>query len=243
MPYEYQFLLIIPLAMISGLLIEIIQSYSGRDFSLSDIYVDILGASISIIWFSKTKIIIKKFSPIILKLSSIFAIFICLLPLVLNTMDELVARIQFPVLADFRSPLELNRFGGNAQLKQENEYLLVRFGTEKYSGFGLKYFPRCWTGYQSVQLDVNNPNRENVVLTCRIHDVLHNNSYDDRFNEKYNINPGDQEIIIDLGRVETAPRSRTMDMCRIGALGCFTTYQKLPVELIFRQIVLNKRHE
>ena len=91
-----------------------------------------------------------------------------------------------------------------------------------------------------MQLVVDNPNQEDIVLTCRIHDVLHNHVYDDRFNERFSIKPGAQDIIIDLGRVEAAPQSRSMDMNRIGALGCFTTNRILPVDLIIRQIALNE---
>ncbi|MFQ5661588.1 MAG: hypothetical protein ACE5GZ_14345 [Gammaproteobacteria bacterium] len=236
--YERQLLVAIFAALTTGFVIELIQSVSGGDFSLHDVYNDLLGAGFAVIWLSRAATVQGIISRKIFQLLFSVAMLFSLAPLILGLADEFLARKQFPVLADFQSPLQLKRFGGGARLEQQRETMRVFFGTEKYSGFALKYFPRNWKGYKSVIINVNNPNQQTIALTCRIHDLSHNYQYDDRYNRRFAIKPGLQKISIDLGEVASAPRSRSMDLTRIGALGCFTTALPWPLTMTIRQITL-----
>ncbi len=237
--YEGQLLIAISLAVGIGLIIEVLQHYLGREFSFYDVYIDVLGASFTVIWFPKTNTFQNRISPYLFKLVSVIAILFSFIPLVLDLTDEFLARDQFPVLANFQLPLELNRFSGNAQLIMRNGELEVQFGTEQYSGFVLQYFPRNWSGYKSVNLNIENTNQENIIMSCRIHDFLHNNLHNDRFNQRFIIKPGSQIINIDLDEVKSAPHSRSMDMTNISELGCFTIGLISPISLNLKQIVLN----
>ena len=236
--YEGQLLIAIFVAIGIGLIIEFLQRYLGREFSFYDVYIDVLGATFIVIWFPKTNAIQYKISPKLFKLISVITILFSLVPLMLDLTDEFLARDQFPMLANFQSPLELNRFSGNVQLVQGNGELEVKFGTEKYSGFSLRYFPRNWRDYKSVNLHIDNTNQVKVTLTCRIHDFSHNDLVNDRYNQRFTIKPGTHVINIDLNEVKSAPQSRSMDMTRISRLGCFTNDLTSPVSLIIKQIAL-----
>ena len=152
--------------------------------------------------------------------------------------DEYRATKDFPVLAGFKSGLELSRFGMSKRIKIINEELQVSFDTSLYSGFSLKYFPDNWEGYEGVRLDINNPNDFTLSLTCRIHDQFHNHFYTDRFNGQFVLEPGVQSVKIDLLIVKNSPRTREMDLSRVGSLGCFTTSLTSPVTISIREIAL-----
>ncbi|MEM7016360.1 MAG: hypothetical protein AAF512_03350 [Pseudomonadota bacterium] len=235
--YEIQLLVVLGLACVVGLAIEYIQLGLGRNFSLGDVAIDLAGAFFTIAWFATGRAIFQSF-PLICRWFSIGLIIIGLFPLYLNVSDEISAREQFPQLATFESKLELERFRGSASLRLENGVVRITFGTEKYSFFALNYFPRDWRDYQTLQLHFNNLNQQAITLTCRIHDIWHDQSYDDRYNKTHTIYPGETTIIIELDDVRTQPKSRELELSKVGQLACFTSQQRSPVELILKQINL-----
>lgn len=237
--YEAQIGILVVLALSTGLAIEAIQLYTGGDFSLQDVCLDITGACLVAAIKPQFSNSLIKYSPWILRLAVISYLLLRAYPVGVSLVDEYRAYRQFPVLADFGSPLELDRFGGAHGLKFTDEGMEVSFGTEKYSGFSLKYFRRDWSGYHDLNIEIQNPEDTDVYLTCRIHDQHHNQSYQDRYNRRFRVIPGAQRIKIDLDAVRAAPRTRTMDMEKIGGLGCFTVSLATPVTLIIRKIALS----
>lgn len=230
--------LAIAFALLAGGLIEAIQFYLGRDASFYDMSLDVLGAVLAVSWYPKHDFYRYPASAV-LRWLCVGVVLACLIPTARYLYDEYSARQDFPVLADFDSPLQVTRFGGNTGLEWDDRSLRVYLTTGYYySGFALKYFPRDWTGYGEVVLDVQNPGEDIIKLTCRIHDLSHNEAYSDRYNRQFRLPPGEQEIRIDLADVRAAPKSRPMDMKHIGALGCFTTKLASPAVLIIQSIYL-----
>ena len=237
--YEAQIGILAALALASGVAIETIQLYTGGDFSLQDVGLDITGACFFPATIHQYSKLLVKYSPLLLRLAVFSYLLIRAYPLGVSLVDEYRARSRFPVLADFASTLELGRFGGDSRLKLTDKGMEVRFTTAIYSGFSLKYFPRDWSGYHYLDIEILNPNDVEVYLTCRIHDQHHNQSYNDRYNRRFRVTPGLQLIKIDLDTVKSAPRTRTMDMEKIGGLGCFTISLPAPITLIIRKIALS----
>jgi len=166
------------------------------------------------------------------------ALVLMLRPPAAAALDEWRASRQFPVLIEFRYPNEVNRLALNPRLTLVEQGLRIRFGTEHYSGFTLRYFPRDWRGWGYLELAFDNPGHGELSLTCRIHDVHHDNDYHDRYNDTFRIAPGYQVLRLPLARVASAPTNRRMDMEHIAAVGCFTIDLDRPRELILRRIAL-----
>ena len=161
-------------------------------------------------------------------------------PLWLALADEVTAHYQFPVLADFNSPLESTRFQADIDSRLENGELQVFFHPAGYANINWKFFPRNWSNYSRLVIELRNPESASVSLSCRIHDAAHETyyRYDDRFSRNYMLPPGDNALRIDLREVASAPVSRTIDMRAIASMHCFTHQLSTPVTLVFTQIRL-----
>ena len=236
--FELRLAILIILVLLAGIVIETLQFYAGRMFSIQDIYLDIIGACLVPAIIGPDSEVLFRYSITVLRLVVGVCLITALYPLGVSLLDEYHARRQFPLLAGFESRRELDRFGGGSRLQLTDYGLEVSFGTEKYSGFSLKYFPTDWRGYKYVNIDLHNPGSTIVDLTCRIHDQLHDQSYGDRYNQRFPLGPGRNLIKINLDDVALAPRNRKLDMKRIGGLGCFTISLPEPLILVIKKITL-----
>jgi len=216
-------------ALLAGTGIEFMQTLSNREASVLDIANDLLGSLLAVACCSKTNSTFRKSH----QLSALFIV--CLMIAGVNykvfvfVFDEVQSLDQFPILADFTTPFQESRFSGNARLElmemNNRRVMKLGLGTDMYSGFSLASFPRNWSGYSSIMLRFQNPGNKELKITCRIHDVQHsdgNEEYSDRFNGSYVLLPGENMVIIPLDQVAAAPVTRTLDLNRVGGLGCFT---------------------
>ena len=221
--------------LVAGSAIEGIQWVIGGDVSAGDIFRDIVGAVTTLSWFAPSA---KKLGSRVRRaariLTAVLLIFASV-PLVAALSDETIARFQFPALSDFETPLETDRWEGigdarfsvsRSLARHGKASLQVEMGTSLYSGVFLVYFQRDWRGYRFLKMDVLNPSPEGIVVTCRIHDRLHEEGeqrYEDRFNRTFRLPPGWSDIRIDLGELARAPEGREMDLAGIRAVGLFAT--------------------
>jgi hypothetical protein len=169
-------------------------------------------------------------------LSAAFLLASCL-PLAVALCDEGIARAQFPLLSDFETPFEEDRWRRNTNSSVDRSVarhgkasMRVEMDTSTYSGVSFVYFPRNWTGYRFLHLDVLNPSSEEIKITCRIHDRRHEEGeqrFEDRFNKLFRLRQGWNDLRIDLAEVARAPVGRTMDLGEIRLMGLFAS--KLPM--------------
>ncbi|MBT3204941.1 MAG: hypothetical protein HOM14_01470 [Gammaproteobacteria bacterium] len=225
-----QWLTLVLLSLLWGTLIEVLQYDTQRTPDLHDIFRDLTGC-----------LLVLSFHPALLKLSNdtgvIFIrlavsllLIIQLIPLSIALIDEFIARYQFPVLSNFETPFELDRWGGGeiVQLDAEsNSYQLkVNLTTDRYSGTGLEYFPSDWRAYKSVKLKFFNPSSKGLNLVIRIHDAKYETgsrayAYSDRFNTRVKLNQGWNDITLSLAKVKSALRTRKMDLSQIADISFF----------------------
>ncbi|MBN1958849.1 MAG: hypothetical protein JW773_11680 [Desulfuromonadales bacterium] len=211
-----------------GGLTELIQAGIGRQGTWQDLGHDLVGGLIGLFFFSELK---KDLSPLLLRVLQIPLLIVVLwtvFPVVRVIADDLVSWQQFPLLSGFETPLEGTRWSGSAQRKRTQEVafagqmsLQVRLTTQRYSGIGLKDFPRNWQDYSAVSLQVFNPDQEQLQLHLRIHDHAHNNAYSDRYNASFGISPGWNHLKVPLKDVSAAPKTRSFDLTRVAGLGVF----------------------
>ena len=217
--------------LILGFAMEFVQwvFHSGKP-DVADVARDLLGAAIPVV-FGKTLIKREKlryiFQTILVILLSVQ-----LFPAAIAAVDEFKAWREFPVLSDFESELELSRWEGEAKfglsdkhVYHGNRSLHIILKPSLYSGVALVFFPSDWSEYRFFEFHVFNPESKPVLLICRINDAAHRLNdyrYSDRFHKEIEITPGWNHITIDLKNVQTAPKTRLMDMKQIKYMKLFS---------------------
>ncbi|MDT8421555.1 MAG: hypothetical protein RQ754_14095 [Desulfuromonadales bacterium] len=233
--YRRLAMIVIGLTLGGGLVIELAQTMVGRYLSLVDMFNNLLGSLLALLFFCPQRRVLPPLRRHLLQGVILLLLLPSGLPLGRVLLDEYAARRALPVLADFESPGELARWSGADMSLSEDIASHGRFAlkamltTDRYSGVGFKYFPRDWSGYRGLSFDLYNPSAEPLRVTCRIHDRLHpasGNAYSDRFNRSYLLPPGGWTTIdIDLEQVAGAPQTRPLDLGQIAGLGLFVTQQ------------------
>jgi hypothetical protein len=145
--------------------------------------------------------------------------------------DDVISWRQFPLLSGFETPLEKTRWGGSARREVSHDIyfsgsssLKVKLTKQRYSGIGLKDFPRDWSACRAVNLQVFKPDTDPLKVHFRIHDQEHRehkNTYSDRFNTSFDLMPGWNHLRVSLEQVMQAPKNRLMDMTNIAGMGLF----------------------
>lgn len=90
----------------------------------------------------------------------------------------------------------------------------------------LFYFPGNWQGFKRLFISVYSPDDEKLDLVCRVHDSEHTNQYADRFNRRFVLEKGWNDLIIPLADIQRAPVTRLLNMDKIESLGLFVVKQK-----------------
>ena len=229
--FYHQSIFIIFIVICFGGLVELAQTGSVRTPDIMDLIRDIVGGLVALSFWAPARKTISKDKLRIWQAISATLVAMAFLPLATAILDERKALKQFPVLADFESRFEIERWTGDADFSiyHETYYhgkasLKVELNTSLYSGVGLKYFPENWQHYNELQLSIFNPDSEPIQLTCRIHDRQHTRGiqlYADRFNRKFSMSSGWNLIRIKLKDIENAPHKRKMALNQIQGLGIF----------------------
>ncbi|MGI6656351.1 MAG: VanZ family protein [Desulfobulbus sp.] len=171
-------------------------------------------------------------------------------PLTRALTDESLALRSFPVLSNFETPFERYRWKDPRQTRRERNIvregrfsMQVRLSTNKYSGTSLFYFPKDWRSYRRLHFSVYNPKNSPLELHCRIHDQEHRkygSAFSDRYNERFAVHHGWNDLVIDLDKVRKAPKGRMMDMERIQGFGLFVVNLPEPQSLYLDALYLSR---
>jgi hypothetical protein len=233
-----QWTLILIITLLLGASIELMQNGTSHTPEIGDVLRDFIGSLIALVFGSLG----PRLQPAGLRHSARVSVLVLLLvqlwPLSRSLIDEAIARHQFPVLSDFETPFEIDRWEGNARLSVETipniskgRILKLSLTTDKYSGVSLKYFDGEWASFNTLDISLYNPDADPLKVTCRIHDFQHadgNEEYEDRFNRSFLLMRGWNHIKIDLNQVKESPANRRMDMNRILGFGLFATSLPAP---------------
>ncbi|KJS31570.1 MAG: hypothetical protein VR64_11020 [Desulfatitalea sp. BRH_c12] len=213
-------------------LIEIMQAAIGRTFSLHDITKNLVGTAVALIFFSPARATLRKETIGCLRIAAIAALLIETTPVAVALIDETFARRNFPVLSDFETPFERDRWSDRQDLHIDRHIknqgaASLRIGLQPliYSGARIGYFPRDWRGFKVLSVDLYNPDSDPMRLTVRVNDKAHNQrGYDfhDRFNRTYILEQGWHTIAIPIEDIRLAPRDRTMDLHDMSDFMVFT---------------------
>ncbi|WP_456385939.1 hypothetical protein [Desulfolithobacter sp.] len=221
------------------------QGITGRNPDPCDVLRNQLGCLVAYVFFCCRK---ARYLAL-LRACVLLMLLIAAWPFCRALIDELIARKQFPVLADFETPFELARWREGRQLafdrtlvRHGKKSMRVQLSTAMYSGTALFYFPHDWRGYRWLSLSVYNPEPGPVTLHCRIHDRWHRKSgqaFSDRFYDKFILHPGWNDLRISLEKVRFAPAEREMDMQYIESFGIFVIRRAKPMVLHVDHVYLS----
>ncbi len=246
-----QFILITIGSVLLGMLIEYLQTFTGRDKSGYDVLLDLVGGCIGFVIFSRTLSGMNRFVRVSFGLGVIAFTLVVLRPMLNIIIDDVQQRKEFPVLVSNKSDRELSRFITNkVGLKlvpdnnKQSDYKLLRmdFYPGKYPTAGLDNSDQDWRSYKYLSFNVFSPYPASS-FNIRIHDELHEQSgyrYQDRFNERIQLSSGWNKIRIALNDVKRAPLKRDMNMQRIRKLMFFKINLNKPVYFLFSPIKLEK---
>ncbi len=231
MSFSRQCIAIVLIALILGILIELVQAGTTRTTDLLDVTRNLLGTFVAISFSPQAYITLQKSYQRTFQTLTVGMVIFAIIPFAKAAADEWLAQKQLPVLSDFETPFEIDRWSGNSERSIEDEVyfhgkssMKVVLNTSEYSGTSLKYFPGNWLNYRYLHLNIFNPGKEPLKIAFRIHDRRHtrgDQAYDDRFNKNYVLLNGWNQIEIRLEQVENAPKERKLDLGNVQELGIF----------------------
>lgn len=241
---SYVFLLV----LVSGISVEGLQVFfDGRLPSVYDVLRNQLGCLIILAFFDSGKRQLKKESSLLFQLTVAMLVGVALYPLGRAVIDEQIASRQFPVLSDFETPFEIDRWSDEDSLsvhkgiaRHGKHSLKVQLTTNTYSGIGLIHFPGNWAEFNNLNISVFFPGDGQLELVCRIHDSEHNNEYTDRYNKRFVIKKGWNDLVISITDIERAPADRLLNMSEIENLKLFVVRQEKDRIIYIDHVYLGK---
>ncbi len=232
------------IVLLLGVLIEEVQLVLGRVYSFDDIYRNCLGTSLALVFHPRTQLTDKRLR-VTLRALSILPLLAVLLPITKNSIDWISASLSFPVLSNFESAFERERWTGDdltiIELDSGNRVMAYQFDTTRYSSLSLTHFPGNWVGYRCLRYRIFNPAADSLQLTIRINDRTHDETgydYRDRFSFSFEVVSGWNDYTLDLNDVRNAPRARSMNLAEIAEVIFFTTRLGDSATLYFDDIEL-----
>ena len=240
--------LVFLLVLASGGIVEGLQmGFDGRIPDFRDILRNQLGCLITLVFFDSLAFSKHKKWPYIIQFVTLSMVLVAFYPFVRGVVDEVIAAYQFPVIADFETIFERDRWvdkeiiSVEKSLARHGEYSLkVRLNTDTYSGVALCYFPGNWTGYKSLYFSIFHTDKEPLEIVCRIHDADHTNEYADRFNQRLQLQKGWNDFSLLLEDIKHAPASRLLNMKKIVNITFFVIRQEKERIIYLDNIYLEK---
>lgn len=209
----------------TGFLSEVIQRPLARDASWEDVAADAVGAILALAVYALVDRRLKlrtwqRLGALAIALSCV-AIFFT--PIVRMARAYVHRNGQFPVIADFHSPIEKNwtlSFGVNREIV--GNALEVDLFADEFPGVSFHEPVPDWRRFRTLIIDVENPAAEPLYLGVRVHDRRHNFNFKDRFNRRYDLAAGERRTLrIALDDIRHGPRLRLMDMAHISDITLF----------------------
>ncbi len=228
-----------------------LQAFSvNRTASFEDVLRNQLGALVGCLFFFSSTHVFQRRLKIYVLIGVVCVLGLVCWPAFQALVDEQRAIEQFPVLSDFETCFEQQRWSRPDLLKQINNpvrhgrhAMRIQLTTEHYSGTQLEYFPHDWSGYGRLHFSVFKPDGKPMILYGRLHDQehrQHGRAYKDRYNREFTVNTGWNDFSISLDEARHAPEGREMNMRKIEGFALFVISQSQPRVLYLDHVYLSK---
>jgi len=233
-PANYQWPGILVLTLILGIAIEIMQHGTGRTPDIADISRNFVGCLLALSFIPAYSRSLGLPFRTALRYISVIILALSMLPLMIAVTDEQIARSQFPVLSDFSTPFESDRWRSTASTRvvelepgTDGRQMEVTFTSGQLTGVHMIYLSTDWTEYTSVNLRLYSPYSDLLPITIRTHDRehaigAHQFENADRFQKRFQLEPGWNRISIPFTDIIDAVTTRTIDLSDMQDIGLFT---------------------
>jgi hypothetical protein len=237
-PRAVQVLLII---LLIGIAIELIQPLFGRSAGLRDLRQNLVGAAAAV----------SLYAPAGSQRRGLAGLAAALLALELagpgiGLWDRAVARTQFPVLGEFETRFEHRRWSSGVPddtvARAGARSLRLELEPGRYAGTTLRRSFGDWNGYTHLEMSLYNPDEAILPLTVSIRDREHERrggAYPDRFNGRYSIAPGWNDLRIPIAEIRAAPAERALDLADLSQMVIFTVDLEHPRRLYLDRVRLS----
>jgi len=213
------------IVLIVGGLIELIQLQIGRDGNWLDVYYDLVGTWIGLVWCHPVTRAVR-YARIV-----IFALTLpALLKILLLALLQFQAAQNFPLIADFETRLELYQYHGTLERSDlvhthGNYSLQLTLQASEYSGINIGRSYPDWTPYNYLKMDIYIPDDQPLDIVIRVNDISHDLAGwkdDDRYNYRTRLYPGWNNLTLSIDDIRNGPATRLMDLQKISSIGIFT---------------------
>lgn len=156
------------------------------------------------------------------------------------------------VLFDFETELELDRLNWKCHtlFSLSNKYsssglksLKVELYPSDYPGVSFRKYEKNWAGFHTLCLDLYNPENHTIDLIIRIDDTHDNLSYSDRFNGRFILNSGANNLKIPFLDMKTSGTQRKLNIQNIYKLIFFVVRPEKKTVLFIDNIRLTKNSD
>ena len=209
-----------------------IQPFFGRDAEWRDLEIDILGGLFGIAFWVPARHQMRRLVLVGLQIAVIATAVALFYGPVSTLWDMAQAARQFPVLGDFETRLEANRWSDGVIVegiaRHRTHSLKVDIGidqTKKYHGTTLLRSFGDWRGYKTFAFSLFNPDDQPLTITVSIRDHEHfrrSGEYRDRFNRRFEMQPGWNDVAIPIADIQNAPAERKLELDDLSEVVIFT---------------------
>jgi len=252
-------LFVLAMSVVIGGFVELIQSGIGREMSAADLLLDALGACAGIaLYFASLRspyLFSAQAFTVKFRLASLAVMSIFLLVSFAETLLCYLSLSErnrtFPLLMDGESFLA-NRFVGAGQgavvsfesapsgWKQNNTTALKLTVSphHRWPSLILTEPVLSWRGYDALYFEIYSEQDEAININLRVNDTLHNNLYEDRFNQSIVVAPGINAYTFPLEAIENSLKYRALDLGNIAKIVWFVSTPSEPRTFYFDNIKL-----
>ncbi len=219
------YLVVLVTGLLLGVAIEALQGLLQREASVDDLYRDFFGivSGLGLVSLTRQKILRNK---ILIGLFSLGFLFLGSASLFQISWHYIQRAQAFPVILEFNEAWSNSFVRFNKTVMEpssdiagyNNHLFRIRFVAARFPGVSVFEPVPDWSVYRKLRFKVASGHNENMNLFLRIHDINHDQSYQDRFNQKLIIHPGLNEIVIPLAQIEKGPLKRDLDLTNIAGL-------------------------
>jgi VanZ family protein len=209
-------------ALVLAVLSEAAQIPTSRNASWSDIISDATGAAIGLL--AIPTVTDRARLKVISRVIAIILVVITAVPLIQVSAAYVERNSVFPIIYDGDWPTR-------------SEFMTLR-------GMAIDFrnlYPD-WRNYSTLSIDLDVLSDLPFQLTVRVHDKDHlrgSQPYSDRFNKRFDLEPGRNAIEIPLGEIESSPRKRVMDLSRVDGLVLFSNQDEEEHTVRLNRVWLN----
>jgi hypothetical protein len=223
-------------ALLLGGATELLQAAFQRDASWLDVGRDGIGAIAAL----SLHACLRRRGPMYTLLATL-ALSAVAAPLVWCSAAYANRALQFPVIAQFRSPLDRYFLAANTapltQLRSDHQLLITP--DVDSSGLVLDEPAPDWSRFSLLAVDVTNPNDVTLQLVLRIHDLRHTWEHTDRYNGRFELPAHARQILrVPLSDVAAAPQGRRMDLRHIRGIALFVPLNARPQPFVVSRLWL-----